>query len=463
MGRRTCKIQDSDLKTGDLYNDGTYSGKVKSVSSDEIVIESQNEDGDVVDITIPVTDDASEAEIREALMDPEFVSDMIEAASNGENKVESYRDNGDGTVDVKIARPVTQEEAQYLNEVGVFVGVEGMNKAGWITVSANPIADSADPDTEWDAMTIKLWNGEKVMKPEHWSDEDWVDFVSAVEDFDLSDDNPEGTILKQDGNTAWLETPGLEEFDDDYYEGVEDSAMSDYWIKVKRDLTRTLGGSWKLRESGNNGIKITATDFPEGLEDKDVADFVTNNFPFRYDGKVGNDYLFIKDSELSVGDEYNDGKYSGKVTEINADGIKIESEDENGNKTEITVPVSDSVKYRVYYPSKNGSDKMEFEEFEGSEAEAKGAAEDFAANFGREKTIIHKVTDSAVHTVSESNINDIFDKGTTTVVYDPEETDPADIVMEIEDELALGAAPGEGVPELDFEVIDDNTIEIFVV
>lgn len=47
-----------DLHEGDVYNDGEYSGVVKSVGSDTITIESQNEDGDVVDIEIPINDSA---------------------------------------------------------------------------------------------------------------------------------------------------------------------------------------------------------------------------------------------------------------------------------------------------------------------------------------------------------------------------------------------------------------------
>lgn len=45
-----------DLHEGDIYNDGEYSGIVKSVGSDSITIESQNEDGDIVDIEIPIND-----------------------------------------------------------------------------------------------------------------------------------------------------------------------------------------------------------------------------------------------------------------------------------------------------------------------------------------------------------------------------------------------------------------------
>jgi hypothetical protein len=46
----------TELKSGDIYNDGTYSGKVKEVRSDKVTIESQDDNGDVVDITIPISD-----------------------------------------------------------------------------------------------------------------------------------------------------------------------------------------------------------------------------------------------------------------------------------------------------------------------------------------------------------------------------------------------------------------------
>lgn len=54
-----------EFNEGDVYNDGTYQGVIKSVNSDSITVESQNEDGDVVDIEIPISDSA---EMDEFLM-----------------------------------------------------------------------------------------------------------------------------------------------------------------------------------------------------------------------------------------------------------------------------------------------------------------------------------------------------------------------------------------------------------
>lgn len=262
--RNICKINDNDLHEGDIYNDGTYSGKVKLVNSDAIVVETQNEEGDVVDVTIPkVSDgvadlqDPTDQDIIESATDPEFICDLIEVISGGENSVTQYVENEDGTLDINIKRPITQDEAKELYTAGVHVGIEAMNKAGWVTISPNPIADS----------------------------------------------------------------------------------------------------------------------------------------------------------ELKTGDEYNDGTYSGKVKEVSADNIKISSQDENGNEVEIDIPIEDS----------------------------------------------------AVHTVKESNIDDILDKGETIITYDPEETDPADIVSQIDIELSEYVAPGEEVPELDLEILSDNQIKVFVV
>lgn len=46
------QIVDSELKPGDLYNDGEYSGKVLQVDNDSVTIESTDDNGDVVNITI---------------------------------------------------------------------------------------------------------------------------------------------------------------------------------------------------------------------------------------------------------------------------------------------------------------------------------------------------------------------------------------------------------------------------
>lgn len=64
--------------------------------------------------------------------------------------------------------------------------------------------------------------------------------------------------------------------------------------------------------------------------------------------------------------------------------------------------VSDSatVTYKVFYPVQGKKD-LAVETFEGTEEEAKAAADDFAANFPREKVIIHKVSDSAFSEIDE--------------------------------------------------------------
>lgn len=53
---KLSKVKDSELSVGDIYNDGTYEGKVVDITSDHITLESQNEDGDVVNIEIPIED-----------------------------------------------------------------------------------------------------------------------------------------------------------------------------------------------------------------------------------------------------------------------------------------------------------------------------------------------------------------------------------------------------------------------
>lgn len=45
-----------DLEVGEDYNDGEHSGKVVSIDSDELVIESEDEDGNVIQTKLPVKD-----------------------------------------------------------------------------------------------------------------------------------------------------------------------------------------------------------------------------------------------------------------------------------------------------------------------------------------------------------------------------------------------------------------------
>lgn len=329
--RNICKINDNDLHEGDTYNDGTYSGKVKSVNSDDIVVETQNEEGDVVDVTIPkVSDgvaaiqDPTDQDIIESATDPEFICDLIEVISGGENSVTQYVENEDGTLDINIKRPITQDEAKELYTAGVRVGIEPLNKAGWVTISPNPIVDS----------------------------DKFQQFITKL-----------------------------------LFEGKATCPKTGVWVNE--------GGLIK-----NNGIEVAhiSSEMP-----------VTEAFEIVKNAVEGAKH--IKDSELKTGDDYNDGTYSGKVKEVSSDNIRISSQDENGNEVEIDIPIEDS----------------------------------------------------AVHTVNESNIDDILDKGETIVTYDPEETDPADIVSQIDIELSEYVAPGEEVPELDLEILSDNQIKVFVV
>lgn len=62
MNLKKIFIADSDesnepkFEVGEVYNDGEFSGKITEVSSDKIVLESQNEDGDIVNIEVPIDD-----------------------------------------------------------------------------------------------------------------------------------------------------------------------------------------------------------------------------------------------------------------------------------------------------------------------------------------------------------------------------------------------------------------------
>lgn len=284
--KNLSKVADTEFKlnTGDIYNDGNYSGKVKEINGDSIIIESQDEEGNVVDITIPKVDDSvialdepSYDDIMSGISDPEFICQVIEEASDGTNAVDSYVQNEDGTLDIHIKRPITQEEAIYLREVGISVGIEALNKAGWVTVGVNPISDSKE----------------------------------------------------------------LEQF------------IANLLIYKKANCPNT--GEWSIEE-----------------------------------GKLK-----------------NNGNVVGEVSN--------ESTVEEAFKT---------IKEAV---NKAG-----------------------------------RVSDSALHTVKDSNIDDLLDKGETTIEYDPEETNPSEIVDQLEDELSLYLGEGEELPDLEVEVLSDSKITVFI-
>lgn len=142
---RRAVIKDS-LSTGDVYNDGKYSGRVKEIGADSITIESEDEEGDVVDITIPiddgvdgVKDPSTEDVVGEFVDNADYFKDVIESASEG-NKVSYLEVQDDGTtVKAIISRPITQEEAQVIQAGGLFPEVDALNKAGLVTFHTDDI------------------------------------------------------------------------------------------------------------------------------------------------------------------------------------------------------------------------------------------------------------------------------------------------------------------------------------
>lgn len=101
------KIKDSDLSVGDIYNDGTYSGKVTDIASDHIVIESQNEDGDVVNIEVPI-EDALNTDIEEYTDDDE--QDTVRLAIDAVDDDVDDILYADGVVEFPIPEGVNPEE-----------------------------------------------------------------------------------------------------------------------------------------------------------------------------------------------------------------------------------------------------------------------------------------------------------------------------------------------------------------
>lgn len=131
----------------------------------------------------------------------------------------------------------------------------------------------------------------------------------------------------------------------------------------------------------------------------------------------------VKD-ELSVGDIYNDGEYSGRVTSISGDEITLESQSEDGDVVEVTFTKDD------VNDSKQPS-----------------------------KVQISRIRDNASRFITKKNENDLFDYGETTIKH-PNSYTWQDIQTAVEEFLESLATPGEVVPEVEAQVL--SPIETFI-
>lgn len=71
------RVVDSEFSLGDPYDDGTIAGKVKAIEPDRLIIETQNEDGDVVDAEVAIADFLDTIKDDENI---EYEDDEIDAA-----------------------------------------------------------------------------------------------------------------------------------------------------------------------------------------------------------------------------------------------------------------------------------------------------------------------------------------------------------------------------------------------
>jgi hypothetical protein len=126
----------------------------------------------------------------------------------------------------------------------------------------------------------------------------------------------------------------------------------------------------------------------------------------------------VTDAELniSVGDPYNDGTYSGKVKEIQSDKIIVETTNENGDVADVEIPIGDAC----------------------------------------------HVHDGVFNAFTANNVDQLWTDGETIVTADG--ADPEDILSYMEIELENYLAPGEQLPgELKYEQLEDNKLKIYFV
>lgn len=86
------RIIKDNLEVGDLYNDGTYSGRVTEISNDQVVVETQNENGDIVNVQIPIEDFLRPVNDSE----DEFDEDLAQAARDNVHEENIYEIDENG-------------------------------------------------------------------------------------------------------------------------------------------------------------------------------------------------------------------------------------------------------------------------------------------------------------------------------------------------------------------------------
>lgn len=138
------KVVDA-LQEGDIYNDGKYEGKVVEIDSDSILIESQDENGDIVNVQIPIEDniaedtlDPTEEDLWEGVTDIDVIIAELEPITGF---IENYQDNisETGIISIELEKEISEDDVKYLENRGyIFVDNEGSVGPGWVDVYVDP-------------------------------------------------------------------------------------------------------------------------------------------------------------------------------------------------------------------------------------------------------------------------------------------------------------------------------------
>lgn len=99
------KVKDS-VSVGDPYDNGSVTGKVKEIYPDHLVIESQNEDGDVVDVQVAIEDSSDHNE------EPDYAT--IAVTEVRPRNIEELSEDGGCTV---IDVPEEVDESKFATEI----------------------------------------------------------------------------------------------------------------------------------------------------------------------------------------------------------------------------------------------------------------------------------------------------------------------------------------------------------
>lgn len=352
-------------------------------------------------------------DIEDPAFDPEVADPVETAASVIEAMCPDMRITEIDTDGVYLPRPLTQEEVSNITDyLGISIPLECYYRACYL-----PVVDSATNVSD-DTITF----GGRDMNVEETydldtglSDDELVEVVSQIEGGNLSAYEVD---REYDGETALIHNNST---DTEWYYSSFDGILSKL-------------ATFAPMEDSVNGI----TD------------------------------------DLHEGDTYNDGEYSGVVKSIGSDTITIESQNEDGDVVDIEIPINDSADMdqflmKIFMGKKVTCPKTKHEyQIKGTSFYVDGKStidlpEDVVSAVTKVKSYIQKakpISDD-IHSYTDSNLDELFTDGVTTVTLGEDDT-AEELASLMEEELANYQAPNEEPILLKGEDNGDGTATITV-